>query len=108
MNESVLCRQNGIDFIRYPIKDRNVPKDLNSYLNLITEIDKRLDKGEKIIIHCRMGIGRTGITAASVLTKNGWEQNEVFKRLSEIRTLEIPDTQEQIEFIKEVKDALNI
>lgn len=105
-DESVLCRQNAIDFISYPIKDRNVPKDLNSYLDLITEIDKRLDKGEKIVIHCRMGIGRTGITAASVLTKNGWGENEVFRCLSEIRTLEMPDTQEQIEFIKEIKDAL--
>jgi hypothetical protein len=57
MDESDLCHKYGIDFMSYPIKDRNIPKDLNSYLDLITEIDNRLDKGEKIVIIVEWELG---------------------------------------------------
>ncbi|MFT4523324.1 MAG: protein-tyrosine phosphatase, partial [Bacteroidia bacterium] len=84
----------------------DLPKDLNSYLDLITEINSKLENGENVIIHCRMGIGRTGITAASVMIKNGWKTEQAFKLLSELRTLEMPDTKEQIEFVEKIKEAL--
>ncbi|MFT5157571.1 MAG: protein-tyrosine phosphatase [Bacteroidia bacterium] len=100
------CIESGIKFISYPIPDRDLPKDLNSYLDLITEINSKLENGENVIIHCRMGIGRTGITAASVMIKNGWKTEQAFKLLSELRTLEMPDTKEQIEFVEKIKEAL--
>lgn len=105
-SEGKLCVEKGIEFIRYPILDRSTPKDLGSYLNLIADIDRRLENGGNVVIHCRMGIGRTGMTAASVLLKNGWDADQVFKSLSDIRTLEMPDTEEQIQFVCDIKLVL--
>lgn len=105
-SEGELCIENGIEFIHYPILDRSTPKDLSSYLDLIADIDNRLENGENVVIHCRMGIGRTGITAASVLLKNEWDADQVFKSLSDSRTLEMPDTEEQVQFIHSIKHVL--
>lgn len=97
--EEKLCQKYGIQYINYPIPDRNIP-DEKSYLRLISEIDNQLKSGQKIVVHCRMGIGRTSVICAGILIKNGIKSNEVFDILSEIRTLKVPDTQEQYDWIQ--------
>ncbi len=100
--EKEICLSSGIDFISYPVADRSIPKNKDSYKDLISVISERLKQGERVIIHCRMGIGRTGMTAAAILLKNGFDPNQVFDYLIKIRTLNMPDTKEQVDFVKKI------
>jgi len=103
--EEFYCNQNQIDFINYPIRDRGIPEK-ESFINLITELDRKLKNGEKIVVHCRMGIGRTSMVSAGILIMNGMNSNIVFDLLSEKRTLKVPDTEIQSDWIKRIKNDL--
>lgn len=56
--------------IKYPILDRNFPRDWKSFAKLILEICKILDslkENEKVYIHCKGGHGRSGVLVACIL-----------------------------------------
>lgn len=58
------------NYIKYPIKDRDIPTDLASYSNFIVNISsiiKNLKNKKKIYIHCKGGHGRSGVVVASIL-----------------------------------------
>jgi protein-tyrosine phosphatase len=57
----------------FPILDFGVPsiEDRPSFIELIAEIAGDLRRGEAVLVHCRMGIGRTGTVAACVLLELG-------------------------------------
>ncbi len=53
-------------FDHFPIPDFGVPRDWDAFLDLTLETALRIQKGERILIHCYAGVGRTG-TFAMVL-----------------------------------------
>jgi protein-tyrosine phosphatase len=61
----------GLEQLSHPIIDLGVPEDLDAYVKDVVSIAERVKKGEKIVIHCLAGIGRTGMTAACVLVALG-------------------------------------
>lgn len=97
--EEKLCEKYGIHFINFPIKDRGTPEDTTSFFQLVDLINDRLTNGENVVVHCRMGIGRTALVSAAILIKNGYPIENIFAFLSEKRTLSVPDTEEQKEWI---------
>lgn len=104
--EKTLCEKYDIEFISFPIQDRGVPENISDFIELITNINNRLSENKKVVVHCRMGIGRTSIVAASVLIKNGFDSGSVFDFLSKTRTLTVPDTDDQISWVKEIENTL--
>ncbi len=66
--ESELCKRNGIEFLSFEIPDRNVP-NRSKALNFATQLLDRLKDNKHVAIHCRAGIGRTGIIASAVLAR---------------------------------------
>lgn len=61
------CSKRSLDVIRYPIKDYNVPADVKSYIALIDKIVENLEQDKKVVIHCKGGLGRAGMTAACAI-----------------------------------------
>jgi predicted NAD-dependent protein-ADP-ribosyltransferase YbiA (DUF1768 family) len=58
-------------YIKYPIRDRDIPEDWKSFAQLIVKIChilKNLETKEKIYINCRGGHGRSGILVACILS----------------------------------------
>jgi len=104
--EKTFCERYDIEFINFPIQDRDVPKNSKSFIKLINGIDKSLQENKKIVVHCRMGIGRTSVVVAGGLIKNNFEPIYVFDYLSKIRTLSVPDTNAQVEWIERIKTHL--
>lgn len=96
--EAFFCAQNNISYTHFPIPDRGVP-NIDQFIQLITAINTALKSGKKIVIHCRMGIGRTALVAAGILLLNNGDPKTVFNVLSETRTLNVPDTNEQKEWL---------
>ena len=103
--EPQLCRAFNISFISFPIEDRMVPSSRDDALNLVSVIERLLVEGNSIVIHCRGGIGRSGLVAASLLVYAGIEPEEAIRRVSVARGLSVPETAEQVRW---VRDFVNI
>ena len=57
----------GVSYVTFPIYDNHVPKNRRLFLQLVHDIAQRLERNEKVYIHCRGGHGRSGILVASLL-----------------------------------------
>ena len=100
--QPVLCRHQGIEFLQFPITDRGVPASDARLLELVSALHDRLQQGRSVAIHCRAGIGRTGLVAACLLHLLGVPGRDVFHLLSRSRGVAVPDTQAQAEWGREV------
>ncbi|MEM6297126.1 MAG: dual specificity protein phosphatase family protein [Bacteroidota bacterium] len=98
--EKAFCQELGINFINFPIEDRSIPKQFNDFIRLISLLENDLKAGQRVVIHCRMGIGRTALVTAAILLRDGIAADEVFAHLSKVRGLSMPDTEEQKLWIK--------
>ncbi|MBL8380760.1 MAG: dual specificity protein phosphatase family protein [Burkholderiales bacterium] len=108
--EAGLCEENGLSFTSFPIPDRGVPDSLLEVARLVRSIESDLLRGEAVAIHCRAGIGRSGLIAGCVLVNLGVPEAEVFTRISRGRGIKVPDTAIQVEWLARYaqngKDAL--
>jgi protein-tyrosine phosphatase len=95
------CLNHEIDFINFPIKDRGLPSDQQAVNKFIKELMQKIDQGEKVVIHCRMGIGRSSIIAGAILIKEGRTVTEIIDQISKVRELQVPDTDDQVRWLKQ-------
>ncbi len=98
-NEEQLCRTKNIAYINFPIGDRDVPKQNGDTDKLVDKLVKKLDEGYSVVVHCRMGIGRSSIIAASVLLKYKLKAKDFIENISSIRGLNVPDTDKQLSWL---------
>jgi protein-tyrosine phosphatase len=98
-DEKQLSEKYGMEFIHYPIPDRGLPASIQDYLAFTKRLYHEAAGGLNTVVHCRAGIGRTGIVAAGVLLYCGFEAKEAIKHISKLRGIEIPDTEEQINWV---------
>lgn len=63
----------GIDWLHFPIRDLDVPDPETGLLwrRLSARIHDRLERGGRVLIHCRGGLGRAGTIAALLLMERG-------------------------------------
>jgi protein-tyrosine phosphatase len=95
------CMQHEIEFINFPIPDRGLPPQNKLLEKFLDHLKERLHSGHSIVIHCRMGIGRSSIIAGALLLVEGKHAEEIFKAISAVRGLKVPDTDEQIAWLKD-------
>lgn len=91
-SEEQFCRHSGLDFRSFPIVDRSVPSPEVKGLPLIEQLDHELTQGKNIVIHCRQGIGRSGMIAAGILVARGIQAEVAMQRVGEARGVEVPET----------------
>lgn len=56
--------RHGIEIIRFPITDVSIPSSSNDFCELIENVLGRLTDGKRVVVHCKGGLGRAGMTAA--------------------------------------------
>jgi protein-tyrosine phosphatase len=98
--EEKACLNNGLGYISFPIKDRDIPKDENKLESFIGLLMQKLNDGISVVIHCRMGIGRSSIIAACILLKKGLKAKEIFTEIRKSRGMKVPDTDTQIAWVE--------
>jgi protein-tyrosine phosphatase len=69
------------------------------YLDFTKRLYHEAAGGLNTVVHCRAGIGRTGIIAAGVLLHCGFEPQEAIEHISKLQGVQVPDTQEQIDWV---------
>jgi protein-tyrosine phosphatase len=94
-NEAAHSGDAGMQFRSFPIVDRWVPASKRDALRLIEDLDRDLAAGKNISIHCRQGIGRAGLIAASLLVARGLQPADALERISLARGVAVPETAEQ-------------
>jgi protein-tyrosine phosphatase len=98
-DEPLICEYYGINFLALPTPDAGTPHSLQDVSALVDDLVARLRRDEGVAIHCRAGIGRSGLLSACVLLRLGIALKEVFPILSRARKIPIPDTSVQIEWV---------
>jgi protein-tyrosine phosphatase len=97
-----LCKANNIEYLSFPIPDRNIPRNEAEAERFIKLLVQKLEEKTNIAIHCRMGIGRSAIIAGGVLLHCGYKVDEIIPHISKMRGLSVPDTEEQARWLKKL------
>lgn len=99
-----------IKHVRYAIPDHKIPASPTLMQNILDTIDNHLasrSQSEAVYVHCRAGIGRTGMTIGCYLARRGLEGDTLLDCLNQLwaesersRTWpSIPETEVQIQFV---------
>ena len=95
----------GMEWRHWPVVDGSPlllrkNNKINQWNEQIREFGARMDKGEKIFIHCRGGLGRTGTLAARILVEKGVTAPEAMNMIRLARPGAI-ETREQEKYLLE-------
>ena len=90
----------GLDWYHLPIRDVSIPgpefEDI--WKRAGTALRRKLRDGESIVIHCRGGLGRTGIIAARLLIELGETPGQALQRVRAVRpgAVETPEQEDYV------------
>lgn len=97
--EAAAAASSGVVFRAFPIPDRGVPTSKELVVELASEIIDALDEGRSVAVHCRQGIGRSGLIVGGVLVAAGKDPVIAIKTVAQARGLEVPETEEQRQWL---------
>jgi protein-tyrosine phosphatase len=93
--EAAYCRGQEVTYLSFPIPDRGTPPFSERTFTFLEQLHRQVGAGKHIAVHCRQGLGRAALIAASVLVLAGFSPDEAFERLSFVRGCPVPETEEQ-------------
>ena len=96
------------NYLRFPIPDCNVPQDAAQMRQILTVIREALSRDRKVYVHCRAGIGRTGLVIGCFLAEQGEggkaalkQLNKLWKKSARSKTwAKVPQTEDQAEYVR--------
>ena len=105
-DEARQVRAQGMHFTSFPIPDRQVPRSEAKLAEILGRVAHALSNGKNVLVHCRQGIGRSGLVAASLLVKKGISPGAAIESVSAARGMPVPETAEQRDWIDHYAVAL--
>ena len=98
----------GVDYFRKPIPDHGIPQQPGHMAELLDCLRNALRSGRVIYLHCRAGIGRTGMVAGCLLVENGLAGDAAIGELNRLWQQsgraalwpQVPETPEQTEYVR--------
>ena len=103
--EAAEVKKQGLEFLSFPIPDRQVPQSEAKLRELIEDLNQKLSSGRNVLIHCRQGVGRSGVVAACLLVRNGMSPGTAVESVALARGVAVPETQEQRDWIERYAPA---
>ena len=97
--EAEAARAQGLEFSPLPIPDRQAPKSEAQLTASLDQITKTLKNGKNVLVHCRQGVGRTGLIATCLLIRKGMSPGAALEKVTAARGVEVPETKEQRDWI---------
>jgi protein-tyrosine phosphatase len=82
-----------IESWHFPIADFGTPTHMDELIELVDRILQTLQAGKTLVIHCKAGLGRTGLVTAACLIAIGYTPNDAFAHVRQARpgSLETPE-----------------
>lgn len=105
LDEGPFCESHGIDFRRFPITDRGLPRSTHEWSDFIHSLGDSLNEEKSLVAHCRMGIGRASMIVVSIMVTYGVDTAKAFRWVTEARGLPVPDTDEQRAWISRFAES---
>lgn len=93
------AQMQGVEFVSFPIPDRQIPRSETKFGDLLGKIILILSEGRNVVVHCRQGIGRSALVATCLLVKKGMTPGAAVESASVARGVPVPETAEQREWI---------
>jgi ADP-ribosylglycohydrolase len=98
----------GIEYLRAPITDHGIPKERTQMAAILETLSRALDSGRPVYLHCRAGIGRTGMVAGCLLIERGLTADQALTELNRVwqqsarasRWPSVPETAEQTRYVR--------
>lgn len=98
----------GTEYLRFPIGDMGVPFNVAVTRELLVAIRAALDRQRGVYVHCRAGIGRTGLIIGCLLAEEERDGKTALKRLNQLWLQSgraasyprIPQTAEQANYVR--------
>ncbi|MCC6170496.1 MAG: ADP-ribosylglycohydrolase family protein, partial [Gammaproteobacteria bacterium] len=97
----------GIEYQRLPIEDHGLPHSADYMAEIVAALGRALAAGRKAYVHCRAGIGRTGMVVACHLIAAGRTPEDALAELNRLwkqcgrssQWRRVPETEEQRDFV---------
>ena len=103
--EKAEVEKQGLEFFSFPIADRQVPRSEAKLAEFLEKLNARLAQSKNLVVHCRQGVGRSGLVAACLLLKNGISPGVAVSEISAARGVPVPETEEQRDWIERYAPA---
>jgi protein-tyrosine phosphatase len=100
----IAARKYGLEFLSLPIQDGGIPPSVSEAMAFVPQILDRLLTEETVVVHCRGGLGRTGLIAACCLTTVGHEARQAIAMVRTARPKAIENARQEafiVEFASE-------
>ena len=85
LGEAVKAR--GIDWFHFPIRDLDTPAvdAMGTWAAISAQLHATLERGGRVLVHCRGGLGRAGTIAALMLIERGWSAPHAISDVRSVR-----------------------
>jgi hypothetical protein len=101
------------EYLRFEIPDMGVPYQVSSTMDLLLAVRMALGRARGIYVHCRAGIGRTGLVMGCFLAEEEPSGKSAIKRLNRLwkqsarsaQWPKVPQTAEQVDYIRHWPNA---
>lgn len=95
-------------YFHWPLPDHGLPASKAQMTQILDCLRAQLHAGRTVYLHCRAGIGRTGMTAGCLLAESGYSGDEALEELNRLwlrsaRSQEwpsIPETDAQSDYVR--------
>ena len=77
----------GIRWFHFPIRDLDIPTDIDApaWTALSAQLHAELERGGRVLVHCRGGLGRAGTIAALLLIERGVSGPQAIRDVRAVR-----------------------
>ncbi|RJX65282.1 phosphatase [Vibrio sinensis] len=77
----------GMDWFHLVIEDDCAPDEqfISQWNSASPALHEKIDRGEKVAMHCMGGSGRTGILAAHLLLERQWDISHIIEQVKALR-----------------------
>jgi hypothetical protein len=80
----------GIRYQRIELVDHQVPSDAALMTQVLIALQRELDEGRRVYLHCRAGIGRTGMAIGCHLVERGQRGRQALETLNQLWRQHVP------------------
>jgi protein-tyrosine phosphatase len=84
--------------LRYAVPDYGLPQDTEGLCDRLDGVRELLDSGQRVVIHCSAGHGRTGMISTILLARMGIPLDQALKIINDAGSA--CDTSDQLAFVR--------